>query len=139
MFLINNKFYTRSQLIDSIGYVFTFDKVYEEYHDNGQLKLRFEINDGKLVKEDTIFWDNGNPVSVINYLPETNQYEEKTFDYLNKLIYVNLYDSIGSFIKHDESACGKKQHTASTTGFILPTVMSRFSLTTTWIRLKYRW
>lgn len=110
MFLINNKYYTRSQLIDSIGYVFTFDKVYEEYHDNGQLKLRFEINDGKLVKEDTIFWDNGNPVSVINYLPETNQYEEKTFDYLNKLIYVNLYDSIGSFIKVMNQPAAKNKY-----------------------------
>lgn len=99
MYLVNDKYYTRAQLIDSIGYVFAFDKVYEEYHQNGQLKMRFEIKDGRLVNEDTIFWDNGNPVSVINYLPETNQYEEKTFDYLNKLIYVNLYDSIGSFVK----------------------------------------
>ncbi|MES2556472.1 MAG: hypothetical protein V4604_10000 [Bacteroidota bacterium] len=110
MYLINDKYYTRSQLIDSIGYVFNYDKIYEEYHENGQLKMRYEIKNGSLVQEDTVFWDNGNPVSVINYLSETNQYEEKTFDYLNKLIYVNLYDSIGSFIKTVNQPAPKNRH-----------------------------
>lgn len=107
---INQKDYTRNELIDSVGYEFQFDKVYEEYHQNGQLKMRFEIKDGQLVKEDTIFWDNGNPVNIITYLPETNEYEERTFDYDNKMIYTRLYDSIGNFKKNLNEPVSKTKH-----------------------------
>jgi len=107
---INQKDYTRNELIDSVGYEFQFDKIYEEYHQNGQLKLRFEIKDGQLVKEDTIFWDNGNPVNVINYLPESNEYEEHTFDYDHKLIYTRIYDSIGNFKKSLNEPVSKTKH-----------------------------
>ncbi len=126
-FLINDKFYTRSQLIDSIGYVFNYDKIYEEYHENGQLKMRYEVKNGSLVKEDTIFWDNGNPVSIINYLPETNQYEEKTFDYLNKPIYTNLYDSIGNFIKTLNQPAPKNKHRINGRTYIANNYDSFFS------------
>jgi antitoxin component YwqK of YwqJK toxin-antitoxin module len=94
---INGKNYSRNDLIDSVGYEFQYDKLFEEYHPNGQLKMRVEIKNGKLVKEDTIFWDNGTPVNVINFLPETKEYEEKVFDYDGKLLYHLLYDSVGNF------------------------------------------
>ena len=98
-FFVNGKEYTRNDLIDSLGYEFRVEGVYEEFHRNGQLKMRFEVKDGTLVKEDTIFWDNGNPVNIITWNPETKEYEERTFDYRNKPITHLVYDEKGNFLR----------------------------------------
>lgn len=89
---------TRQQAIDSVGYDFKYS-FYEEFYPNGQLLLRLKVNDGQLEKEDTIFWDNGQPGNVVNYLPETNQYEEKLFDRNGRLMKHDLFDSKGALLK----------------------------------------
>lgn len=110
LYTVKGKAYTRNQLIDSVGYVFRYEGPYEEYYQNGQLKMRLEIKDGKLLKEDTIFWDNGNPVNVINYLPATNEYEEKMFDYDQKLIYSRIYDAKGTYLRMLNQSADKTKH-----------------------------
>lgn len=106
----NEKDYSRNDLIDSVGYVFKFDKVYEEYYRNGQLKIRFEIRDGKLVSEDTVFWDNGQAANIIHHLADSNQYEEKTFDYDGVPLYHLLYDSRGNFLRDMQPKPDNSKH-----------------------------
>lgn len=96
---INGKFYTRNQLIDSIGYKFLYDGVYEEHYGNGQLKMRFEIKDGNLVSEDSIFWENGNAANTIAFDETTRQYTQHYFDYKGKLYKTVLFDEKGEEIR----------------------------------------
>ena len=96
------KHYTRNDLIDSLGYQFEYEGVYEEYYDNGQLKLRFEVIDGVLVKEDTIFWDNGFPANVVNFLPDSNIYEQVFFDNEGKPFKRLTYDAKGNSLQKEE-------------------------------------
>lgn len=84
----NNKsishLYKRSNVIDSLGYQFLVTK-YENFYPNGQLKFKFELQDGRLSKEEPIFWDNGNIASEINYNNECSCYEEKIYSYDGEL------------------------------------------------------
>lgn len=96
---INGKFYTRNQLIDSVGYEFFYDGVYEEHYGNGQLKFRFEIKDGNLVSEDTVFWENGNAANTIAFDETTRQYTQHFFDYKGKLYKTVLFDEKGEEIR----------------------------------------
>jgi len=108
--VLNGREYSRNDLIDSVGYQFPFEGIYEEFHPNGQLKMRFEVRNGLLLREDTIFWDNGNPVSIVSYDEEDRQYSERTFDYRNKLIRHNLYDEKGNFIRVLGSGLALNEH-----------------------------
>ena len=87
---------TLNKMIDSLGYQFKYEGVYEEYYENGQLKLRFEVRDGVLVKEDTVFWDNGEAANVINFLPDSNIYEQLFYGYDGKLFQRKTYDAKGN-------------------------------------------
>ena len=95
---VGNKYYTRNQLIDSVGYLFHYDGIYEERYGNGQLKFRFEIKDGNLVSEDTVFWENGLPANTIVFDEKNHRYEQHFFDYWGKLYKTNLYDEKGETI-----------------------------------------
>jgi len=96
-------FASRNDLIDSVGYRFYYTDVYEEYYPNGQLKIRFEVKDGTLVSEDTIFWDNGRAANVVNILPDSSGYEQLFFDYDGDLYLQRLYDNAGNEL-NEESA-----------------------------------
>ena len=109
-FYLNGKDYTRNDLIDSLGYQFRVEGIYEEFHRNGQLKMRFEVKDGTLVREDTIFWDNGNPVNVVTWNPETKEYSERTFDYRNKPITHLVYDEKGNFLRVEGGKLDANKH-----------------------------
>ncbi|MES2556474.1 MAG: hypothetical protein V4604_10010 [Bacteroidota bacterium] len=100
---INNKFYTRNQLIDSVGYQFFYDGLYEEHYGNGQLKFRFEIKDGNLVSEDTVFWENGQAANTIAFDETSRQYTQHFFDYKGKLYKTVLFDEKGEEIRDAES------------------------------------
>ncbi len=94
---INNKFYTRNQLIDSVGYLFKYEE-YEERYGNGQLKFRFKTNNGTLVAEDSMFWENGFPANTITFDAEKHRYEQHFFDYSGKLYKTVLFDEKGETI-----------------------------------------
>jgi antitoxin component YwqK of YwqJK toxin-antitoxin module len=87
------------QLIDSLGISYRFDGICEKYYPNGQLKFRFEFKDGYIVKEDTIFWDNGQAFDVIDFERDSNQFVRNIYDYNGKLYQSALYDSTGTFLK----------------------------------------
>jgi antitoxin component YwqK of YwqJK toxin-antitoxin module len=95
-YYLKGKEYSRNDLIDSLGYIAQYDKVYEEYYYNGQLKLRFEIIDGKIIEPDTMYWDNGNPISILTFDPNNQTYKEQVFDYNHILLYTLDYDAKGN-------------------------------------------
>jgi antitoxin component YwqK of YwqJK toxin-antitoxin module len=88
-----------AKLIDSIGMIFNYSGVYEKRYPNGKLMVRFEFKDGKLLEEDTIFWDNGKVYDVINFDVDSNQYTRRVFDYSGTLYKEIVFDSIGDFVR----------------------------------------
>lgn len=97
----NGSYKTLAKLIDSLGVSFNFDGVYEKRYPNGQLMVKYEFKDGKLLKEDTIFWDNGKPYDVITYVADSNHYVQSVYDYNGKLYNAIVYDSKGEFKRMD--------------------------------------
>src|SRR5574343_378692 len=59
------KYISTVKLMDSLGLIYRYEGVFEKRYPNGQLMVRYEFKDGKLLEEDTIFWDNGKPYDVI--------------------------------------------------------------------------
>ena len=88
-----------AKLIDSLGIRFKYDGIYEKRYPNGQLMVRYEFKDGKLVKEDTIFWDNGNPYDVILFNSDSSQYLQTIYDYNGKRYQEIVYDQKGNFVR----------------------------------------
>lgn len=97
------KFIARGLLMDSIGARPKYSGVYEARYENGQLAYKFEFENGLLVKEDTIFWDNGKAHDVITEVPDSNQYLRSIYDYDGKLYMELAYDSLGDFIRIQEN------------------------------------
>lgn len=93
----SNKYIPTSKLVDSLGIKFMYDGIYEKRYPNGQLMMRYEFKDGHLLKEDTIFWDNGKPYDVITFDTDSNQFVRKIYDYKGKLYNEVAYDSKGEF------------------------------------------
>ncbi|MCR9171488.1 MAG: hypothetical protein NXI10_03280 [bacterium] len=92
---------TRGYFIDSLGATMLYDGAYEMYYPNGQLFLRYQFEDGTLVKEDTLFWDNGQPWDVIEFVPDSNHYLRTVYDYVGNQTNVAIYDSLGDFVRYD--------------------------------------
>jgi len=88
-----------AKLIDSLGLRFNYDGVYEKRYPNGQLMVHYEFKDGHLLKEDTIFWDNGNPYDVILFKPDSSQYIQTVYDYNGKKYQELVYDQKGNFVR----------------------------------------
>ncbi len=99
----DEKYKMRGLLLDSIGGFPKYTGVYEEFYPNGQLAFRYNFEDGNLVLEDTIFWDNGKPFDVITEVPDSNQYLRSIYDYDGKLYEEIAYDSKGDFIRIQNS------------------------------------
>ncbi|MFN5417797.1 MAG: toxin-antitoxin system YwqK family antitoxin [Flavobacteriia bacterium] len=94
---VKGKLISKSKLIDSIGIQFKYKDVYEEYYSNGKLKYRYEFKDGKLLSEDTVFWDNGVVNDVVTFDAKANEYIHETYDYAGKLVVSERFDSIGNY------------------------------------------
>jgi antitoxin component YwqK of YwqJK toxin-antitoxin module len=92
---------TRGFFIDSLGVKMQYDGLYELYYQNGQLFLRYNFVDGELQKEDTLFWDNGQAWDVIEFVPDSNYYLRKIYDYNGTLTNTAIYDSLGDFMRYD--------------------------------------
>jgi antitoxin component YwqK of YwqJK toxin-antitoxin module len=95
----SGKYIPLSKYIDSLGISFIYDGICEKYYPNGQLNFRFEFKNGQLLKEDTIFWDNGQAFDVINFENDSNQYVRNIYDYNGTLFKSAVYDSAGTFKK----------------------------------------
>lgn len=90
----------RGALIDSLGMVSDYSGVYESFYGNGQLAFRYEFENGGLVREDTVFWDNGSPFDVIVFNADSNQYVRSIYDLDGKLYQELIYDSLGDYIRN---------------------------------------
>lgn len=93
------KYVPLSYLIDSIGYRLNYTGLYEKYYPNGQLMIRLFIKDGKIEKEDTIFWDNGKAMDVIEFRADSNLYQRSIYDYDGKLYLSILYNQKGDYFR----------------------------------------
>lgn len=93
------KYISHAKLIDSLGIKFNFDGVYEKRYPNGQLMVRYEFDNGTLLQEDTIFWDNGRPYDVIVFEEDSSHYIQRIYDYTGILYKEIVFDSIGDFIR----------------------------------------
>lgn len=89
---------SKSKIIDSIGIQNLYKDVYEEFYPNGQLKFRYRYENGNLLAEDTVFWDNGQASNVVLHNKSSRDYTMTTYDYAGKLLSVSKYDSLGEFI-----------------------------------------
>ena len=87
----------RGVLLDSLGGIPNYLGVYEKYYANGQLMMKFEFNDGALVDQGTIFWDNGVVHDKIEFVEDSNHYLRSVFDYEGKVYLELAYDSLGDF------------------------------------------
>lgn len=96
--VVNGKRYTINQLIDSIGYLYKYEGVVERYYSNGQLQYRFEVKDGSLVKEEPVYWDNGQIANEIVFLSDSNQYVQNFYDYNGKKYHEIWFDEKGNVL-----------------------------------------
>ncbi|XOV66427.1 MAG: hypothetical protein ACFHU9_12445 [Fluviicola sp.] len=92
---------TRGFFIDSLGAKMLYDGVYELYYPNGQLFVRYNFKNGELVKEDTLFWDNGQAWDVIEFVPDSNHYVRTVYDYNGLKSTTAIYDSLGDFLRYE--------------------------------------
>jgi antitoxin component YwqK of YwqJK toxin-antitoxin module len=86
-------------IMDSLGAHMKYEGVYEQYYMNGQLFYRYEVKNGQLLSEDTLFWDNGNPLDVIVFEPDSNKYFRSLYARDGLRYDIMIYDSIGKFIE----------------------------------------
>jgi antitoxin component YwqK of YwqJK toxin-antitoxin module len=93
---------TRGYFIDSIGAIMKYDGAYEMFYPNGQLYTRYQFENGELVEEDTLFWDNGIPHDIIEYNADSNYFYRHAYDYDGVLMKTAIYDSLGDFMRYDE-------------------------------------
>lgn len=92
---------TRGFFIDSMGALMNYDGLYEIFYPNGQLFMRYNFVNGELEKEDTLFWDNGQPWDIIEFVADSNHYLRKVFDYDGLHMNTAIYDSLGDFLRYD--------------------------------------
>ncbi|MES2798643.1 MAG: hypothetical protein V4638_01385 [Bacteroidota bacterium] len=95
----SDSYVTSSKMIDSVGYYLNYAGVYEKFYPNGQLMVRYEIDNNGIKEEDTIFWDNGKAHDVIIYNQDSSQFVQSIYDYDGKLYKSLVFDSKGKFLR----------------------------------------
>ncbi len=93
---VNGKRYKLNDLIDSMGYLYSYEGIVENYYQNGQLKYRFEVKDGTLLKEEPVYWDNGTIANEVVFISDSNKYVQRFYDYNGVLYYETWHDSKGN-------------------------------------------
>ncbi|GAB5417372.1 MAG: hypothetical protein Crog4KO_29540 [Crocinitomicaceae bacterium] len=87
----------RGVIFDSLGAYPKYLNLYEVYYGNGQLAYRYELENGALKEEPTIYWDNGNVHDEIKFDADSNTYVRTIYDYDGKEFKTILYDSAGLY------------------------------------------
>lgn len=93
----------RGVLLDSLGGIPRYSGAYERYYGNGQLMMRFKFENGHLVEEGDIYWDNGNVHDKISFIADSNHYLREIFDYDGKPFKEITYDEVGDFKRIQKS------------------------------------
>ncbi|MES2588653.1 MAG: hypothetical protein V4622_06710 [Bacteroidota bacterium] len=103
---IKGKYISKAKLIDSVGVILLYDGIYEEFYANGQKKFKYEIKNGEIVKEDTLFWDNGKAAHIIDFDDKTKEFTSTIYNNEGRTIKVEIFDSLGEFkkVKYDNTA-----------------------------------
>ncbi|PWL32618.1 MAG: hypothetical protein DCO96_03475 [Fluviicola sp. XM-24bin1] len=92
---------TRGYFIDSLGATMLYQGTYETFYPNGQLFTRYEFQNGELVEEGPLYWDNGQVWDAIEFVPDSNHYLRTVYDYNGLKTNVAIYDSLGDFLRYD--------------------------------------
>jgi antitoxin component YwqK of YwqJK toxin-antitoxin module len=95
---------TRGYFIDSVGAKMLYDGLYEVFYPNGQLFTRYTFDNGELTDEGTVYWDNGVVHDEIVFVPDSNRFIRRAYDYEGVLFETAIYDSLGDFVKTDKPA-----------------------------------
>lgn len=72
--------------IDSCGVIFKFKGIYEEYFDNGQLKVRYDFDHPESLYRSIQYFPNGKIQHQVNYDPVKNKYIQSYYDTTGILI-----------------------------------------------------
>jgi antitoxin component YwqK of YwqJK toxin-antitoxin module len=113
----NNTFYIfgkelkKSRVIDSIGYYNLYENLYEEFYDNGAIKVKYTFKNNDFEEEADVYWDNGKVANSITWNAALNVYEEKYFDYEGTLFTLNHFAKNGDFIKQVIDPLYAENHT----------------------------
>lgn len=97
---VNKKRYKLNDLIDSMGYLYAYEGIVEHYYQNGQLQYRFEVKDGKLLKEEPVYWDNGTIANEVVFIADSNQYVQRFYDYNGVKYYETRHDAKGNILSN---------------------------------------
>lgn len=92
---------TRGHFTDSIGAKVLYDGAYEIYYPSGQLFTRYTFQDGELIDEGTLYWDNGQVLDSIEFNADSNKFYRHSYDYDGLLMTTAIYDSLGDFLRFD--------------------------------------
>lgn len=111
VFNLNGKPFTRNELIDSLGYSTYLDGLYEKFYDNGELMMRFTVENGIIHEPDTVFWNTGAPASVLKHYPERKEYNEIITDLDGKIMFSLIYDEKGKFLRDEKEHANPDEHT----------------------------
>ena len=92
---IDGKRFLINHLVDSLGYHYNYEGELLEYHENGQLKYRILVKDGKIIEQSPVYFDNGQMANNIYFKADSNIYVQEFYDYFGKLYHVARFDSTG--------------------------------------------
>jgi antitoxin component YwqK of YwqJK toxin-antitoxin module len=107
---LDGKFISRNQLLDSIGYDTYYTGLYEEFYKNGQVRVSLNWTDKGLVEKDTIYWNNGKPMNILSYVPDSNYIIESKYDPYGELVMQNIFNEEGKFLRVGLDKNQRKKH-----------------------------
>lgn len=107
---LDGKFIARNQLLDSIGYDTYYTGIYEEFYLNGKVRIQLNWTDKGLVEKDTIFWNNGKPMNILTYVPDSSYIIESKYDPNGELVLQNIFNEKGVFLRIGLDKNQRKKH-----------------------------
>lgn len=97
---VDKTFKLRTLVYDSLGAYPVYQDVYESFYPNGQLAFRFEFENGMLINESPIYWDNGKVHDEVLHDEDSSTYTRNVYDYTGLLAASLRYDSLGNFTRN---------------------------------------
>lgn len=97
----NGKQRLLNDVIDSVGYHFTFEGKVERYHRNGQLMYEFVVENGVLKSMSPVYYENGQIANEVVYLSDSAIYIQRYFDYYGQKYLELRYDNHGKVIDNE--------------------------------------
>jgi antitoxin component YwqK of YwqJK toxin-antitoxin module len=85
------------KMISQKGYYCQYQS-FEEHYANGQLKVKFELVNGSILKEPIIYYPNGNVQSTVDFDTENQQFSVKFYNFSGEQVLEKRYNQKGELI-----------------------------------------